>query len=338
MNVAGARFGVLVASLSLLLPQFASAATTKVIYLTTGSSWTVPSDWNNANNSIEVIGGGGAGAQYGNRFYYGGGGGGGAYSNTTNLTLTAGGSVSYQVGGVSGDTIFNGTGATCDATQTAEVCAKGGSSGSGTTAGPGGSAAAGVGTLKYSGGNGGAGGPTNFSQYSGGGGGAAGPNGNGIGGSSSSSTGGGGDAGYGGVGGGKSAAGGAGTEWGSYGSGGGGGGGDALNVTPGGSGGNYGGGGGGMTSQTSPGSGTQGIIVITYTTNNCPTSADSAAGGSGFSLFGGIINRLISTLGFNSCVSNASGLNYFIPARTSGELQSFFNAIPRLTGVSTQTP
>ena len=29
------------------------------IFLTSGTSWTVPSDWNSANNTIEVIGGGG---------------------------------------------------------------------------------------------------------------------------------------------------------------------------------------------------------------------------------------------------------------------------------------
>ncbi len=30
-----------------------------MIFLTSGTSWTVPSDWNNAANTIEVIGGGG---------------------------------------------------------------------------------------------------------------------------------------------------------------------------------------------------------------------------------------------------------------------------------------
>jgi hypothetical protein len=39
-------------------------AGTNVIYLTSlapGVTWTVPSDWNNAANTIEVIGGGGGG-------------------------------------------------------------------------------------------------------------------------------------------------------------------------------------------------------------------------------------------------------------------------------------
>jgi hypothetical protein len=35
--------------------------TDKVIFLLSGSSWTVPSDWNNAANTIEMIDGGGSG-------------------------------------------------------------------------------------------------------------------------------------------------------------------------------------------------------------------------------------------------------------------------------------
>src|SRR3989344_3242542 len=33
----------------------------KIIFLTSGTSWTVPADWNSSNNTIEVIGGGGGG-------------------------------------------------------------------------------------------------------------------------------------------------------------------------------------------------------------------------------------------------------------------------------------
>ena len=40
----------------------AASAGPQLICLTTGTTWTVPSDWNNANNSIEAIGGGGGGA------------------------------------------------------------------------------------------------------------------------------------------------------------------------------------------------------------------------------------------------------------------------------------
>ena len=44
---------------------------------TTASTWTVPSDWNNASNSIECVGGGGGGAAGRSGSHYGSGGGGG---------------------------------------------------------------------------------------------------------------------------------------------------------------------------------------------------------------------------------------------------------------------
>ena len=43
----------------LLAPQYADATT---VYLTSGSSWTVPSDWGNSGAVIEVVGGGGGGS------------------------------------------------------------------------------------------------------------------------------------------------------------------------------------------------------------------------------------------------------------------------------------
>jgi hypothetical protein len=157
--------------------------TPKKAYLTSGVSWTVPADWNNANPfSIEVIGGGAGGGNgaTGNTGYtgnagsgaYGGqggtggtggtggaggaGGGGGAYTkitNTSGLTLTPGASIAVRVGagggaGASGgDTYFNGS--SCAASS---VCAKGGLAG-----GTGGAAASGVpatNSVRYSGGNG----------------------------------------------------------------------------------------------------------------------------------------------------------------------------------------
>ena len=59
---------------------------TNVIILTSGTSWTVPADWNNANNTIEVIGGGGGGSSSAAGSQ--GAGGGGAYTKLTNFTLT----------------------------------------------------------------------------------------------------------------------------------------------------------------------------------------------------------------------------------------------------------
>lgn len=104
--------------------------TFKVIFLTAGSTWTVPDDWNSAANTIECIGAGGGG--YGNGTASSGGGG-GAYSRSSNLKLTPGTVVSYRVGAGGpgnsqtvngGDTWFNGTGL-----SSASVSAEGGFSG-----------------------------------------------------------------------------------------------------------------------------------------------------------------------------------------------------------------
>lgn len=267
-----------------------------VIVLTSGSSWTVPADWNSSNNTVEAIGGGAGGDNWG----YGAGGGGGAYAKIANLTLTPSSTVSFSVGGGGAantdgsDTWFN---------SVATLLAKAGKHSASASGGAGGLASECVGTVAYSGGSGGnasnygssggggAGGPNGSGanggsgsagpEYAGGGGGGAGGGvaggnavlttggigganwyGSGAGAAGSSSDGGAGSLGGGGGGSGTPSydggAGGAGTEWASYGAGGGGGGG--YNV--GGSGGLYGGGGGGGAT---PASGAQGIIVITYT-------------------------------------------------------------------------
>lgn len=313
-------------------------------YLTpSDTSWTVPPDWNNSNNSIEVIGGGG-GAN--NDAYsvpgtgLSGGGGGGAYSKISNITLTPGTQIHVAVGAggaptvPGGDTYFNAASMAACAVAGPTVCvgAKGGSASSGTGAnsrfgGAGGPASAGVGTLTSSGGGGGS---ANGSQDGGaGGGGAGGPKGDGAsggGGNNSNNEGaggggnGGGNGGHGpttcgawpfqgscggdggngsaggsvspGGNGGNCGSGGSGTNGGGGGGGddcnswqnggnggggididgtvgggggGGGGGGTSPHSSNGGGGGNYGGGGGGRSYLGgTPGSGAQGIIVITY--------------------------------------------------------------------------
>jgi hypothetical protein len=157
--------------------QTCSVAAPVRVYLTSGSSWTVPANWNGSNNKIEVIGGGGnGGVVYGAG---GGGAGGGGYSSISNLALTPGSTVSYNVGlggtggssAPGGSTWFNGTGL-----SSASVSAQGGAGGLNNTVGPvlGGQASNGIGSTKYSGGNGGQGG-----YGGGGGGGSAGPHGNG---------------------------------------------------------------------------------------------------------------------------------------------------------------
>src|SRR5262249_43912750 len=102
---AGVDVSVDIANLTIQLTRLVDKLTltppvhvTKVIFLTTtgAGTWTVPADWNSANNTIEVIGGGGGqGAISGS---YSSGGGGGAYSQISNLTLTSGASVNFTVG------------------------------------------------------------------------------------------------------------------------------------------------------------------------------------------------------------------------------------------------
>jgi len=239
------------------------------IFFTSGTSWTVPADWNDSDNTIEVIGGGGGGRGRAGDWSTPLGGGGGAYSKITNLVLTLGGSVTYQVGlgGPGGPTGSNGSpgqdtwfnASTC---ATSSVCAKGGAGGRNKGGGQGGSATSGIGTTKYSGGS--SNGSGNGHGW--GGGGAAGLNGDGGDGVPSSS-GGTGDNGFGGVGGGGSQDGSPGMEWDTtHGSGGGGGGGSTSNGVDGGQGGLYGGAGGGADDINggSGGDGAQGLIIITY--------------------------------------------------------------------------
>jgi hypothetical protein len=102
--------------------NFGHPTQTVVVFLTSGTSYTVPSSWNSNANTIEVIGGGAGGASAcnscatGGTAIAGGGGGGSSYSAISNLSLTPGNSVTYQVGtgggaGVAGgDTYFQWVG------------------------------------------------------------------------------------------------------------------------------------------------------------------------------------------------------------------------------------
>lgn len=164
-------------------------------YLTTvgAGTWTVPYDWNNASNTIEVIGGG-AGSPAASSD---GGGGGGGYSKVSNISLS--GSVGYTVGaaGTAGSP-NGGTTWFCNSTSncgsgTASAVIVGATGGIGATSATGGVGGGGVAVFvsstTYSGGQGG----TNNS-LGGGGGGAGGPSGAGQqgGGGNTTTTGGGG--------------------------------------------------------------------------------------------------------------------------------------------------
>ena len=89
------------------------------IFLTATGTFTVPADWDSANNTVETIGAGGHGGPSNRQniagqptCFAGGGGQGGGYAKMANLTLTAGAAVPYTVGKAGaadvtgGDTFF----------------------------------------------------------------------------------------------------------------------------------------------------------------------------------------------------------------------------------------
>jgi hypothetical protein len=245
-------------------------------YITSGTSWTVPANWNDAINTIECIGAGGAGGNNG-----GGGGGAGAYAKLSNLALTPSDSITIQIGAAHAwtsannhlaawDTYFNG------ANLAASSCgAEGGYDGYNTVGGTAtaGSAANSIGDTKYNGGTGGQRIDNGAERNGGGGGGAGGPDGAGANGGNATTTiggaGGQGGNGSGGAGGtagsgGDGGNGAAGTEMGdSKGSGGGGGGADTGFSA--GTSGAYGSGGGGGGNAGGGSNGAAGLIKIVYT-------------------------------------------------------------------------
>jgi hypothetical protein len=172
-----ARFFLVLAVFLPALFAFPHPASATVVFLTSGTTWTVPSDWNSSANTIEAIGGGGGGST---NVQDGSGGGGGAYAKISNFSSTGGTSITIQIGAGGApssdgtDTYFNG--ASCAA---ASVCAKAGAQGvAAIQGGAGGDAGSSVGTTVFSGGAGGFLTDTCTSD-GGGGGGAGGPHGNG---------------------------------------------------------------------------------------------------------------------------------------------------------------
>jgi hypothetical protein len=137
----------------------------KTVFITSGTSYTIPSDFSSLV-SIEAIGGGAGGGALSTSDFFGGGGG-GAYAKTTSVTgLAASGSVSINIGAggaartSGGDTWFNTAANSAPSISTNGVLAKAGqtptlTTPAGYTGGLGGTAAASVGSTKFSGGNGG---------------------------------------------------------------------------------------------------------------------------------------------------------------------------------------
>jgi hypothetical protein len=124
-------------------------------------SWSVPSDWNDSDNTIECIGPGANGFDglitVSDPTDASDGGGGGAYAKKSNLALTPLSSVSYRVGNIGDDTWFNG--ASLAASSVGAHGARGRT---------GGTTASSVGDTKFAGGSGGLG-PNGTSGGGGGG-------------------------------------------------------------------------------------------------------------------------------------------------------------------------
>ena len=231
-------------------------------FTTVGSgTFTVPSNWNSSDNTIEAIGGGGAGAsEDSGSGGAGGGGGGGEYRRAVNVSYTGGHSITIQIGqGGTPTSGSNGNPGTAtfiknDSNSANVVLANGGSGGIALLSGAGGGAGGTGGTGTAANHDGGAGG-SGANAFSGGaGGGAGGPGGTGA------------QGGAGGDGGHKPGAGGGGN--------GGGGVGTSAPAT----GGN---GGAGGTDVASNSGGTGGAEGTTGVSGNAPTTGGGGGGGGG---------------------------------------------------------
>lgn len=69
----------------------------------------------------------------------------------------------------------------------------------------------------------------------------------------------------------------------------------------------------------------------------CPTPLPSAKSNNtqGFLLPSDTKTYRLNTLGYNFCVTNGSAYDYFIPSKTTAEIKTFVDSIPRLSGVTT---
>jgi hypothetical protein len=149
-----------------------------VTFKTSGTSWTVPSDWNSSNNTIELIGGG-AGGNDANANEGGAGGGGGEYRKLINQAYAPSEIITIQLGqgGTHGNGGIAGTDTTINATGNGSVVgrAKGGLAAAANSATGGAGGTGGTGGTSNHGGSGGN--SLVFADAAAGGGGAGGPNG-----------------------------------------------------------------------------------------------------------------------------------------------------------------
>ena len=67
--------------------------------------------------------------------------------------------------------------------------------------------------------------------------------------------------------------------------------------------------------------------------DNCPIPIESPWGAGGYVLYANTTRR-INVLGYNFCITNSSGYNYFVPGNSLIEITSFYNATPSLPGLT----
>src|SRR5260370_33355064 len=91
-----------------MLSAFCRSPAMTQVFIIAGTSWTVPADWNSADNSIETIGAGGGGSNDDMNFA-GSGAGGGAYSKVSNLAGLRGSLAVQLVAAGAGGTAGGGT-------------------------------------------------------------------------------------------------------------------------------------------------------------------------------------------------------------------------------------
>ena len=116
-----------------------------VYAIASGTSFTVPANWNNANNTIYLYGagGGGSGGLVGAAAYGGSGGGGGGFVGVQNQTLS--GTVSYSIGAGGTGGAAGGSGGLGGSTTFSSFTAPGGAGGTAGSSGTGGAGGIGSG-------------------------------------------------------------------------------------------------------------------------------------------------------------------------------------------------
>lgn len=151
-----------------------ASASPSTAVITASGTYTIPSDWNNADYKIEALGAGGTGGTSVSNTNGGVGGGGGEYAQLNSHSFTPGDVLTINIPAGGADSTATGTTVTVGGV-TLLLANNGQNGGSNTAGGAGGTG--GTGDILYDGGAGGAAGVNNIAAAGAGGGGSAGSNG-----------------------------------------------------------------------------------------------------------------------------------------------------------------